>query len=360
MTLLARLGVAVVVCLMCWLPQAHANSYLIGSYYFPGWSSNQRGSHFKEPWRVIEPFPERQPRAGWYADTDPSVLRRQADDMRDGGLDFVVFDSYWDQQGAFLAHAAHAYRKIWKQGDPLYALMWANHFKWVGGQRGVEAMLGAWIQDFMSKPGYLHVNGKPVLFVFSIEFFEKNAREIGIPVEALGELVQKKAREAGLPGVFMVGGAPALAHWVRAVAPRAGFSAITAYNYHFGYSGEAKSQSAAPSDFSDLAANYRQNWQWLVKQSDLPYIVPMTSGWDKTPWLERAKGQRTYQAIAKPEEFGRHLQEARELMDRHPDKTLRMGIICCWNEFGEGSYIEPTRAHGSQVLDQVRRVFKSP
>ena len=38
-------------------------------------------------------------------------------------------------------------------------------------------------------------------------------------------------------------------------------------------------------------------------------------------------------------------------------KTLRTGIICCWNEYGEGSYIEPTKAFGMQYLERVKKVF---
>ncbi len=44
-------------------------------------------------------------------------------------------------------------------------------------------------------------------------------------------------------------------------------------------------------------------------------------------------------------------------MDAHPDLTHRTGVICCWNEFGEGSIIEPTRQGGFARLEQIRAVF---
>jgi hypothetical protein len=332
--------------------------YLLGSYYFPGWSANQRGSQFKDPWARIQPFPEREPRQGWYSDADPAVLRRQAQEMRSAGLGFVVFDSYWDREGPFMDHALRAYAKVWRDGDPRYALMWANHFRWDSGRAGIEAMLDSWMRAYLVQPGYLRIDGRPALFVFSIEHFDSNARELGMPIEALVELVQQRARRAGLPGVYLIAGTAALEHWVRGVAPRAGFSALTAYNYHIGYSGSAASASAAPKRFADLAAAYLQNWRWIVGNSALPYIVPMTAGWDRTPWLDSAKGEGTYRAIATPEEFEAHLRDARKLMDEHAGKTLRMGIICCWNEYGEGSFIEPTRVHGSSVLDKIQQVFE--
>ena len=35
-------------------------------------------------------------------------------------------------------------------------------------------------------------------------------------------------------------------------------------------------------------------------------------------------------------------------------------VICCWNEFGEGSYIEPTKKDGFSYLEKVKKVFGSP
>jgi hypothetical protein len=38
-----------------------------------------------------------------------------------------------------------------------------------------------------------------------------------------------------------------------------------------------------------------------------------------------------------------------------PEKNT--AIFCCWNEFGEGHYIEPTRGNGFSYLDAIRDVF---
>jgi hypothetical protein len=34
-----------------------------------------------------------------------------------------------------------------------------------------------------------------------------------------------------------------------------------------------------------------------------------------------------------------------------------LGVICCWNEFGEGSYIEPTQKNGFSYLEKIKKVF---
>ena len=85
------------------------------------------------------------------------------------------------------------------------------------------------------------------------------------------------------------------------------------------------------------------------------YVVPMTSGWDKRPW-EAARilamtiaGRRLSNLIV--------IYVRPQIHDGEPGRTKGIGVICCWNEFGEGSFIEPTREQGFAYLDMVRRVF---
>ena len=60
-------------------------------------------------------------------------------------------------------------------------------------------------------------------------------------------------------------------------------------------------------------------------------------------------------SVSTPESFEAHLRTARDVMDTHPVKTLKMGVICCWNEFGEGSYIEPQRNGSSAIWRKSNR-----
>jgi hypothetical protein len=83
----------------------------------------------------------------------------------------------------------------------------------------------------------------------------------------------------------------------------------------------------------------------------------MTSGWDKRPWGGTLNDPGRDLAFSTPDSFEAHLRSAKEVMDRNPEKTMRTGVICCWNEFGEGSYIEPTKKYGTQYLERVKKVF---
>ncbi len=57
-----------------------------------------------------------------------------------------------------------------------------------------------------------------------------------------------------------------------------------------------------------------------------------------------------------PERFRGALLRAKELTLKRPPKE-RIITINSWNEWGEGSYLEPDTVHGMKYLEAVREVF---
>jgi len=337
---------------------AATDGYQIGVYYFPGWTSGAGGLVFREPWKPIQRFPEREPRLGWYSDSDPKVVRQQVQWMKDYGISYVVFDSYWKNKSPFLDHTLNVFKRIKKPGEMSYALLWANHFRFEGGLSGFDDLVSYWIKQHFSDPDYLRVDGKPVLFVFSIEEFTDMAHMFGKTPKDLVDRIKKAATAAGLPGVALVASTPGLVHWVKGVAPPAGFSILSAYNYHIGYKGDPTSATPKARSFSGMRHAYRTNWNWILENGPLNYIVPISSGWDDRPW--GGKAPESEQPVATLASFEEHLKEAKAVMDAYPAKTRKMGVICCWNEFGEGSYIEPTKKEGFSRLEKIKAVFGTP
>jgi len=72
-------------------------------------------------------------------------------------------------------------------------------------------------------------------------------------------------------------------------------------------------------------------------------------GWDRRPWT---KDQDLVRTNSTPELFGKSLRDLRQ----HANKD-RVLMIEAWNEWGEGSVLEPSIEHGFAYLEEVRKTF---
>ena len=135
-----------------------------------------------------------------------------------------------------------------------------------------------------------------------------------------------------------------------------GYDAMSAYNYHGPATLSYASGRRESHSYDELDAGYRDQWQWMEAHGSLPFVVPMTAGWDHRPWGSSVDPMHD-ESRSTASEFGVHLRAARAFMEAHAHQTQRTGVICCWNEYGEGAFIEPTRDQGFSYLEQVREVF---
>jgi hypothetical protein len=330
----------------------------VGVYYYPGWRDNVLGNRSAHPWEDIRKFPEREPLIGYYREGDVTVMEQQVDQMADTGLDFVVFDWFWnDQLGALHTHSLEAFSNARNRSRLKFAFLWANHTEFPESVRQIEKMARAWTSYF-HRPGYLRIDGKPVVVIMSVGLLEKRAARFHATAADLLGAIRRVARENDLPGVFIVGGLgardPAIDRYSGLASD--GFDAYSTYNYQGTGTRYYEGKRNVSHSYPELDAGYRDHWQWMMDHSPVPYIVPMTSGWDKRPWGGSPDPQHD-NSQSTPEQFETHLRAAKELMLANPAKTLGMGVICCWNEWGEGSFIEPTKAEGDAKLRRVKRVF---
>lgn len=330
---------------------------LVGVYYFPGWHSVM-SLRPQDTWKPIKSYPEREPMLGWYDESSVSTMEQQVASMSNYGIDYMVYDWYWrndSSMGVAFNQPIDSYLLSHNRNLIKFAILWANHTQVPSSIEQYKLIVNYWIDHYFSEDNYLVVEGKPVVFIFSPADMRSHAKKLGVDTNYLLEMAKKMVIDAGYKGVYFVGSANAIARDVNELMPREGYDAISAYNYQFGLSGKYERRTSSHS-YKELVSGYSETWKWILNNSKLPYILPVTSGWDRRPW-GGSKDPLADLAVSTPVQFRKHLKEAKKALNTTKKNNSNMLVICCWNEFGEGSYIQPTKYYEYQYLEQILNVF---
>jgi hypothetical protein len=141
-----------------------------------------------------------------------------------------------------------------------------------------------------------------------------------------------------------------------------GFEGMTGYVYHNFMEKSNKS-------YADMRETYKGYWNmWSEKFKDDPnfeYQVPVAMGWDMRPaggtWPQQSgfpsepQKDRVHSDKAS---FSAKLKDAQAVSRKYRNSNGNTVMICCWNEYLEGNYIEPTEGHGYDYLEAILETFK--
>ncbi len=324
----------------------------LGVYYFPGWRDHTPAAPSNYPWEPIKKFPEREPLLGWYSEGDTDVMAAQLDTMARNGLSFVAFDWYWGGDNrVYLGHALDAYLSLTNRRGVAFSLLWAIHGDAPVSVSNFDRMVDYWVRHYFDSSSYLKVDGKPMVTVFSSALLEERAAKMGLTAAQLLARADKRVQEEGLPGIYFVAATASDEAGFKQVSLRgSGYSAVSAYNLHW-WPGQPHSSHS----YEELDNAYRSHWSRYRSIGQLPLVVPMSSGWDKRPWGGSDDALHDH-SLGTADEFEAHIRAGvQEVIKGGPPY---LGVICCWNEFGEGSYIEPTKKLGDSLVKRVGKVLK--
>jgi glycoprotein endo-alpha-1,2-mannosidase len=248
------------------------------------------------------------PADGPYDSRDPARIRTQLADAHAAGLDgFVV--SWWGQESP----EADAFGDLLAAAGP-HGVALAPYYEtgelWPRGGAGVAADLEALLDRHGRDPAWLRVNGAPVIFLYAVHRLRP----------AVWDYVLRRLHASG-HHVFVVGDAPR-AGWLER------FDGLHVY-----------SPVPTLARGRNLVAAYRA-WATAAGQARLPFMPAVAPGFDDRPirspgtWLPRADGalyDATWQAALAVD----------------PPWVL----VASWNEWHEGSEIEPSREYGRRYLE---------
>jgi len=338
----------------CLLVPGDAKATDLGVFYFPGWYSESR--YWKDLKGLPDSrspntsWPDREPLLGYYEEEDIKVAIQHIEWANQYGITFFAYDWYWDGKATSLNHAIDNYLKAPNNAKIKFSILWANHSAVPRSIKEFDDMIAFWLKYYLIHPQFYRVNGKPVVFVFSSGQLTNNAQKFGWTVKALLHRADDFARAQDLPGIYFVATTNARPDDNMADKLLAqGFSAYSGWNYA---AAKNKSQIA---DYQSMVDTYLEFYKAAFNTKGiLPYIVPVSPGWDSRPWHGLKAIVRSEPT---PEKFRQMITAANQLAVSKKQGILDVVMIEAWNEFGEGSYIEPTKKWGFKYLEVIKETF---
>ena len=356
----------------------------IAAYYWPAYHDEPLWRRFmpdgEGEWQTIRKASPRfeghyQPRVpywGYQNEAEPIVMQQKIDAAAEHGVNLFIFDWYWYNNAPFLEDALRKGFLCAKNNQRIrFYIMWANHdattlwdleqsheskVVWQGAvnRAEFECAVNRIINEYFSHPSYYTIEGKPVFSIY----------ELGALINGLGGIEQtrdaldyfrNKTSAAGFPGLHIQAILWALIPAIPSPAPgdsiatqantirTLGIDSLTNYQWcHY----------VNPSGhYNDWAEHAIKVWERWIAEFPVPYFPHVSIGWDTNPRFKEYRKELIVNAT--PDKFGEYLFRAMSFIDRH-NISPRLITVNSWNEWSEGSYLEPDMMFGMQYLEAVR------
>lgn len=372
-----------------------AGPYQVGVYYFPNYHVDARneqvhGTGWSE-WELVQCARpryagHRQPRVpvwGYQDEADPAVMSRRIDAAADHGVDYWIFDWYWYDDGPYLHRcleegylAAHNCERV------KFCCMWANH-DWIDIHPAklrdprrllypgavtpatFERMTDHIVERYFRHPAHFAVDGRPYFSVYDLTKLLASFGGVAQTRAAL-ERFRAKTRAAGFDDLHLNA-----VVWGQAILPGEGtpadpvqlvgdlgFDSVTSYVWihHVGM------DQFPETPYERVRDGYERYWSTAATKFGLPYYPNVTMGWDSSPRTVQSEmlanaGYPFTPSLAgnTPAAFRAALQRCRARLDELGGPKILN--INAWNEWTEGSYLEPDTEYGLAYLEAIREVF---
>lgn len=372
------------------------NNYELAAYYFPGYHGDPaiekwHGKGWTE-WELVKAatprFPgHKQPKVPvWeYEDeSNPTKMGKKIQTAVDHGINTFIFDWYWHNEGPFLQNALEqGFLNAPNCNELSFALMWANH-DWVDihpavrnqpyntlryGKVNNEVFSRAIehiINTYFFRENYWRVDGGLYFSIYELDKLIDSFGSLTDTRKALDDF-RNRTMNAGLGEIHLnavvwsetiLPGEKAIAN-VDDVLDVLGFDSATSYVWM--HHNEMNSFPAMDyAEFRDISI---RDWEKFKSDRKIPYFPNVSVGWDSSPrTIQSDKFDKLgYPYISvlennSPKEFQVALEAAKQFLDSN-DSQQNILTINAWNEWTEGSYLEPDTEYGLGYLEAIRSVF---
>lgn len=350
----------------------------------PGWTEWELVKKAKPKYPgQVQP---RKPLWGYRDESDPKEMARSIDAMADAGIDAIIFDWYRyednENGGRMLEDAlARGFLGAPNNGRLKFALMWANHeyinlYPFPPGVTFGHPKREVWRNslvtraaferhtgdaiEYFKRPNYWKIDGRPYFSIYELHTLMKGLGGPEPTREALADF-RKRTEAAGLPGLHLnVSYYSLRSAFALCKGQTVGGRKIETENDMLAAFGIDSTNPyvwvhlTSPAEYPLWMERSMKTWDEVCAKLNIPCYPNVSVGWDGTP--------RNYQGGIvtgnTPERFEEALRRARAWLDQHP-REQRILTINAWNEWAEGSNLEPDTIHGTKYLEAIKKVFGS-
>lgn len=361
--------------------------YDIAAYIWPAYTGDEPRTRMFWPdgygeWQTVRDakrlFPEhrwpRKPLWGYVNEADPYVMEMEIEAAAAHGVNVFIYDWYWFDNRPFLEQCLdNGYLKARNNDKVKFYLMWANHTAttlwdkrtsdnqipiWDGAvdRRTFEFIVHRTIEKYFSHPSYYKIDGKPVYMLFDTENLVRGLGGVKETLDAL-QYFRDETVKAGFPGLELNITVRSPKYRSKMLDEKtdilsfinmAGFDGVTHYNFF----------DFAPMNrtYTELLEDVKAEWKCAGDTINAPLYPLVSLGWDNTPrfispWRKWLCLDNT------PENIQKGFELAKEYIDTHDNVKAPLIIVNSWNEWTEGSYLQPDDLNGYGYLEAVKKVF---
>lgn len=335
-------------------------------------------------------YQPRKPYQDNYYDLDKdfeATMRWQIQIAKDHGIEGFCFYHYWFENGKKLMERPVENFLKDKTLDIPFCLSWANEpwtRAWDGKSKQVimpqeYGDMPEWILhfeyllDFFNDDRYIKIDGKPMILIYRIELIDK--------IDEMLQLWSELAKKAGFDGLYVVsqgsvyGTTKNRSKYINSyVLYEPGY---TQAEFSFFRGNVLKKIKLSPNLWLTLTMqkikircakllhnnNARMNtmildydtfWKRILNREYTDEMLPGAFvDWDNSPRRGK-KGARIFKGSS-PEKFGEYMRLLVEKVNKESKRDII--FMDAWNEWAEGTYLEPDDKYGYQYLEALKNAL---
>lgn len=336
--------------------------FSVGAWYFGGWSfpPDANGHTFHISPTLTTEYRDREPVWGWREDA-PGVMEQQINYAAMAGLDFWGFCWYDNsllkpEDKKLMDNLNNALGLFLKANNSrllnffLLSCQPVSDSNWEGVCDRIIA--------YFDQPNYLRVNGKPIVIFFNAEEIINDlggAQKTNIALKTFRSKVSKAGHNDVLIGARTFPRPQNRLYQNK--FKESGFDFLTTYNN----SDDGRKHSGSNS-FEALLEGDAKSWNEISDNTPMPFVPVVGSGYDMRPWAKdhpAIPASDYWYSNVTPQKIANHLSAGINWINSHSSKTLgNLLIMYAWNENGEGAWLTPTKAEGTERLDKIKEVIE--